>query len=378
MKICFINPSVGITSGGSESFIYNIALYLSKKHEVMVLTGKSFGGKLQRNMNDAPFKIKTIPFLSRKEFKSVFSFMPYKFQLESLTFYYSFRFYILCNPSFREELKEFDIISTHFYLDSILFSRYFSNLGIPCVLHIPGDVHIKNFFDYDQSSMYIANSQTTKDLIWSKYGVAVRGVVTPGIPPNIFKMSFHKIDMLNDKKILLYVGRLDKRKGLHKLLQIFENLYKKHNDLVLVIVGEGMLRKELEMIAHNGRKWGKKVIFAGQVSYNEIFSYYSSADILVHATEHESFGMTVLEAMAMGLPVVASDIPALREVTNNIVPLLPKEDLTIWIETIDKLLKDEYIRKELGDKERLHAREQTWSKKANEYELYLKEEVHND
>jgi glycosyltransferase involved in cell wall biosynthesis len=81
--------------------------------------------------------------------------------------------------------------------------------------------------------------------------------------------------------------------------------------------------------------------------------------------------MVVLEAMTCGLPVVASDIPPLREVSEGVAILLPLGEWDRWVEEIDKLLTNEDLRKEMGLEGVEKAKPHTWKEKALEFESYI-------
>ncbi len=110
-----------------------------------------------------------------------------------------------------------------------------------------------------------------------------------------------------DMRVALYVGRLSRLKGVHLILDAFSAVARDHPDLQLAIVGngeeEGALRAQ---VAERGVS--ERVLFAGKISHDELPRWYNAADVCVAASERESVGLTVLEALACGTPVVATRV----------------------------------------------------------------------
>ena len=147
---------------------------------------------------------------------------------------------------------------------------------------------------------------------------------------------------------LLFLGRLDKRKGLRHLLSAYSKLKWDWPNLRLIVVGGGNLDTESQRIL--GERNLSDIIFTGQVSASEKARYFKSADIYCSpATGNESFGIVLLEAMASGVPIVASEIEGYSSVITNgsdglLVP--PKNEIEL-ANTLDILLKKPELRDQL-------------------------------
>ena len=116
---------------------------------------------------------------------------------------------------------------------------------------------------------------------------------------NKYKLSYG----LTHKKVLLYIGRFSKEKGLDLLLNAFSKY--KHNDSLLVLVGKGNFEVELKsMVAE--LKINNKVIFPGYFSGNELYAWYYAANVFILPSRYEPFGAVVNEALIFGCPVLAS------------------------------------------------------------------------
>src|SRR5216684_1289927 len=115
---------------------------------------------------------------------------------------------------------------------------------------------------------------------------------------------------------LLFVGRLEYRKGLGYLLRAFAQLKPQYPNLRLIIVGDGPLRRWYSNFLT--RKQLDDVVMAGYVPASDLPRYYASCDIFCSpATGDESFGIVLLEAMASGKPIVATSIDGFREVVTH-------------------------------------------------------------
>jgi phosphatidyl-myo-inositol alpha-mannosyltransferase len=115
---------------------------------------------------------------------------------------------------------------------------------------------------------------------------------------------------------LLFVGRLEHRKGLEQLVRAFTLLRAERSDLRLLVVGDGPERARCEQLLP--ARLRADVRFLGRVAQDELPGCYAAADVYVSpALGGESFGIVLLEAMAAGTPVVASDIPGYRTVVTD-------------------------------------------------------------
>jgi phosphatidyl-myo-inositol alpha-mannosyltransferase len=115
---------------------------------------------------------------------------------------------------------------------------------------------------------------------------------------------------------ILFVGRLEDRKGLEYLLRAYHRLKKRRVDARLIVVGDGPRRRQYRR--YIGVRRIRDVEFMGRVSDEEKARYFRSADIFcAPSTGQESFGIVLLEAMAAGLPIVASDIHGYKNVVQR-------------------------------------------------------------
>jgi phosphatidyl-myo-inositol alpha-mannosyltransferase len=139
-------------------------------------------------------------------------------------------------------------------------------------------------------------------------------VIPNGVDVEVYKPGHSPIRHLRDDKLnILFVGRLEKRKGLGDLLRAYRAMKPRVPRSRLIIVGDGPLRGRVESYVSRHRL--QDVVMAGFVPESVKPRYYCSADLFcAPATGAESFGIVLLEALASGLPVIATEVPGYMSV----------------------------------------------------------------
>jgi phosphatidylinositol alpha-mannosyltransferase len=187
-------------------------------------------------------------------------------------------------------------------------------------------------------------------------------VIPNGIDVNVFKPGLSPIRHLRDENLnILFVGRLEKRKGLGDLLRGYEFMRERVPQSRLIIVGDGPLRGKVE--SYISRHRVANVVMAGYVPDSVKPRYYNSADIFcAPATGAESFGIVLLEAMASALPVVATEVPGYMSVLEP-----GRDSLTVrpkgWAElgaALIVLARDAQLRARMGMYGHEKARRYAW------------------
>jgi len=203
-------------------------------------------------------------------------------------------------------------------------------------------------------------------------------IIPNGVNLEEFSPQGPKIKELQDGRInILFLGRIEKRKGLIYLLRAYKILEAKFSNLRLIVVGDGNLRKECEEWAKVNKL--KEILFKGEVPSKMIPQYYRTASIFVSpAIKGESFGIVLLEAMASGLPVVAFSNPGYREVMQGRGRrfLVPPKDYKALAKKIEILIKNKSLRKNLGKWGQKEVQKYSWSNIADQvldfYDFCLK------
>ena len=197
-------------------------------------------------------------------------------------------------------------------------------------------------------------------------------IIPNGIDFNHFSANVTPLPRYQDGKLnILFVGRLEKRKGLRYLLEAYSKLKWELPNIRLIVVGPGNPDKESYRIlsSHNLQD----VDFVGKVSYDDLPRYYASADIFCSpATGAESFGIVLLEAMAAGKPVIASDIEGFRGVMTDGEHglLVPKKDSDALADALGTLARDPELRRKLGGQGNRTAEGYRWEVVAGRVEKY--------
>ena len=220
----------------------------------------------------------------------------------------------------------------------------------------------------------IAVSSSAKEFI-SRYYPGDYKIIPNGIDIEHFSRPVEPIPELCDGKLnILFVGRLEKRKGLSHLLSAYSVLKMQHTNIRLIVVGPGNLSKEIYGIL--GARALEDVVFTGAVSYEDLPRYFSAAHIFCSpATGRESFGIVLLEAMAAGKPIVASKIEGYSSVMSDGIEGLfaPPKDEDALIEALGRLLNDSVLRKTLGSNGQKKARGYSWVNVSREILDYYEE-----
>lgn len=181
-------------------------------------------------------------------------------------------------------------------------------------------------------------------------GVDVRRFSDPGPPAQ----------GLPGSRRILWVARLDPQKGFPVMVRAFARVAAELDDVSLVVVGDGRDRDALGLLSKADRD---RVAVLGTVAHDHLPAYHAAADVFASpATGQESFGITLVEAMAAGLPVVATDIPGYREVLTDGVEglLVPPGDPDALAGALRRVLTDPDLASRLAAAGRGRAEGYSW------------------
>lgn len=221
----------------------------------------------------------------------------------------------------------------------------------------------------------IAVSEPARDFVRRYFGGEYR-IIPNGVDTERFSPDVRPLERFDDGAFnVLYVGRLEPRKGLSILIDAFRAFRASESQRArLILVGDGPLRGRLRRSVP--REIKDDVHFAGTVCPDLLPRYYASARVLCSpATGGESFGIVLLEAMASGVPVVASDIPGYRTAVRNgehglLVETGSRRSLTTALRL---LAGDESLRKQMSAAGRENSRSYSWNVVAGKMEDYFSE-----
>ena len=302
-------------------FTFEQEQYLKKKNKLGVIYVYLFS--LKKIFSSLFFKILSSENKTKRKFVFYFPRIPY-FKL--INYYLHYLFFLI---SFKEYIKKYgkpDLIHVHFSEFSILTAyKIKQEYKIPYIL----TEHSTDFLDGKYQKNYKKNSYIYKKikiaLINAKKIICVSSILKKTIK-NYFKIREEKlvvipnlslnIDYKSKKKTndLIFVGSLDKRKNPMLLLKVFEKIYLKK--LRMIIIGEGELRKEINDYILE-KKLNKFVKILSNIKRNNVLKMIGDSKILVLPSSYETFGVVVIEAYSMGVPVVMTDSLGVRDLNNN-------------------------------------------------------------
>ena len=231
-------------------------------------------------------------------------------------------------------------------------------------------------FNARQASHIIADSESTRRDLLHHYGVPAGriSVVYPGggtTDPSVVDpgdLSRVKKRYGLPAKYLLYVGTIQPRKNLERLLEAYALLAQSNegDDLGLVIAGkkgwlfEGIYRRATEL------GLGERVVFPGYVETNDLPALMSAATAFVLPSLYEGFSLPVLEAMSYGTPVICSNVSALPEVVGDAAWLVDPLNVGELAEAMRRVASDEKLRGDLRQRGFEQAARFSWDRCARE------------
>jgi len=176
-----------------------------------------------------------------------------------------------------------------------------------------------------------------------------------------------QLQSLDDSSMnILFIGRLTKYKGAHIVFEAFKKVLRHQKDVRLLIRGNGPLLCYIKKsMFQNNLKDRIKIL--GSFDYFELPYLYNSADIFVHASVNEMFGLTLVEAMACGLPIVASPTGAIPEVAGDAPLYFKPFDVNDLANKLLTLLCDSNLRRKLSEKAVKRALRFNWENTATQY-----------
>ncbi len=217
---------------------------------------------------------------------------------------------------------------------------------------------------YKRCQGVFLRSNTYKELIANEFKIDKRKIyiIPAGIDIDRFdtkkrdKSYFEQFGIEKDATIALYVGRVTKEKNIKFLLDMWRKNYKKDLNAYLLIVGSGSLLKYKEVY----EKYNIK--FLGHQDKSQLSIIYPSSDFFIFPSNTDTLGQVVIEAMANALPVLVSNMGGPQTLIDTEMPngyILAKDNEKIWWSSIERLIKDKTLRKELSKNALMHSKKYT-------------------
>jgi D-inositol-3-phosphate glycosyltransferase len=327
-------------------------------------------------------------------------------------------------PQFVEGIREFsdtkgityDLIHSHYWMSGLAAIELEMKWGIPIVhmfhtlgvmknrvaqssdeiegdYRIDGERKVLSMAD----RIIVATPAEYAQLQWLYHADVSKIII---IPPGVDVGRFYPISSDEAKeyigvppcgRMLLFVGRIEPLKGLNVLIEAIGIMHQKErlkeNPFCLAIIGgepdESTEQTNIEMsrIKSLSEQQGLKdfVFFLGKQSQDSLPYYYSAAEAVVLPSQYESFGMVALEAMACGVPVVASQIGGLAYLVQDGVTgyTVPVDDPTELANRLSSLLLDPSLRERMGSQAVKVAQDYAWDKIAKKLISVYEDLLHN-
>lgn len=380
MKICILTHTFPKNINDStSSFMHTLCLGLKKTgNEVVVLTPYNS----QLKTKDFPYKVVSYKYIwpdsfhqlgYSKTLKNGSELRLWVYLLSPFLFLFGIISLIkLCRS------EKIDKISSHWILPNGFISFVVSKLiGIPYTITLCGsDIYLakKNKL-FSIMAVIAANNaflvaadspKFLDDLIALGAKIKKDNIIPYPVDTNKFKPTTKgmrilkkKLRLPKDNLIILAVGRLVYKKGFEYLIKSLPKIVEEYPKICLIIVGDGDLKKQLKNLAFKLRL-GHKVNFVGQADRNSILTYYNLADIFVMPSIKDQDGnmddqpVSLIEAMACGKPVVATDFPGIRLTVNNNINgfLVPEKNVFLIQKALEKLIISANLRRKMGRESR--------------------------
>lgn len=285
----------------------------------------------------------------------------------------------------RESLT-YDVIHSHYWLSGLVGIDLKKAWGVPHVtmFHTLGEIKNRASVSMNETSLRIESeaaiiaaadrivcateAEATSMRVLYRADPAKLSVVPLGVDLERFQPldrdAARKTLGLRDERIILFVGRIEPLKGIDILIDAAAMLDSDVDCSVLIVGGDESSRTQVARLRELARHRGieHRVAFTGAVGHDLLPLYYSAADVCVVPSHYESFGLVAVEAMASGLPVVASRVGGLIGTikdgeTGYLVPWLCPEP---FAERIELLLENEPLRRNLGEAARREVSRYRW------------------
>ncbi|MFC1904249.1 glycosyltransferase [Chloroflexota bacterium] len=365
MNILQVTAFFSPVHGGSAEVPYHLSKGLAKRgHQVTVYTSDS---KL------SPDYVNNLPAAKIHAFK---------------TWLCVAKFYITPGiiRNAKKNIRRFDIIHMHNFrtFQNIVMHHYAKKYGIPYVLQAHGSFAtffqkglLKKLFDafwgYDLLkdaarvlAVTKAEAQQYKEITLSQDEI---DIIPYGIDLSEFdnlpqRGEFRKkYNLSSDQKVILYLGRIDKVKGLDLLAQAFTQVLNDLKKVILVIAGPDYGYRTTLIHLTKALEIEGKVIFTGPLYGRNKLEAYVDADVYVLPSSYEILGITVLEALACGTPVIVTNRCGIAETVNGQAGLVVPYNQEQLQTELFRILLDTKLRRMLGERGKLLVREKfDWDK----------------
>ena len=369
LKILFVSDIFYPHPGGISEHIDSLARYLRKRGHLTYILTANFSSGIDYKDPDYVIRV-------GRAFK-----IPINKSIGSITL----------SPKLNKLVKEivqknnYDIVHIHGPIAPVLpmlAIKYSRSINVATFHSAHDEVLLYSIFKGYLENYFkklhgrIAVSEVAKRSI-SRYFEGEYRIIPNGFDIHRFNPNNEKIEWLvrDDSKKILFVGRIEPRKGLKYLILALNEVVKFISNIKLIVVGDGPFKILYEQYLNKNIE--DKVIFVGKVGYDELPKFYVSCDVFVSpATEKESFGIVLLEAMASKIPVIASDIEGYKQIIKDEVNgfLFENENYKNLADKIIMVLKNKnFVNKVVENAYKIVIEKYSWESVSKQVENYYYE-----
>lgn len=362
MKVLILNYEYPPLGGGAATATYNLLQQLKDKDDIeLILLTSSVGKYMEESIGDnvrvVRLDIDKEGGLHNQSNKNLLKYSGKAFK------------WMLKNR------KEYDLIHAFFGIPSGFLAML---IGKPYIVSLRGsDVpfYSKKYEKLDKyifqhlskliwkrAKYVVANSAGLRDLAYETYDKKDIGVIYNGVDTNIFKPKEKE-----DEFTIVSTSRLTERKGLNYLIEAFGEFQNGKENVRLLFYGDGDQREELEAMVEE-LNIQDKVEFKGEASREDIAKNIPRCHVFVLPSKNEGMSNSLLEAMASGLAIIATDVGGTKELVDSRNGFVVKKENSEEIkEGLERLYSDRELLESMGKESRRKAEGMSWDNMAGEY-----------
>lgn len=388
MRILFLNyeyPPLG--GGAANATSYLLAEYSRIPDLKVDLVTSGIGKKFETEKIGKNIWIHKLPI--GKDEKN------FHFQSQKDLLVYSWKAYFFSKKLIKR--RKYDLTHSFFSVPCGFLSLIFKyRYGLPYVISLRG-ADVPGYTDrfsfiykfltpiikviWKKAEAVISNSEGLRDLALKTNPNQAIAIIPNGVDTESFRPNQESFYSGRNSQVfkVLCISRLTERKGIKYLVASAALLGAKYPLIRFRIVGEGDAKEGLERQAEE-LDLREKMEFSGRIKHDKLPKIYSDSQIFVLPSLNEGMSNTILEALASGLPIIATDTGGTKELVENgkngfIVKMKDSRDIA---EKIEKLITDRGLCLEMSRKSRERAEELGWKKVAEKYWGIYKSSVENN
>ena len=300
-------------------------------------------------------------------------------------------------PGVKKLIPQYDVIQVHEY-DQIMSWQLYTKAKKPTVLYHGPYYHsyargynlkcqvFDKLFLWRRKYQHVpamTKSELAADFLREK-GFA--HVIPVGVGINVDNFGQFDEFRQNEEKTedllrMLYVGKIEERRNVYFLIDVFRELKKRHSNLQLCLIGDGEQEYKDAFLASVKEELNNgTIVYKEKLSQKELPEIYAGSDLFLFTSNYDIFGMVLLEAMYYGLPVVSSmnggASMLIRDDENGYI--LNEFDLEKWVEIIDALACNKDKRIKLSEAAKATIMEgYTWESMAGKFETVYQKAISN-